>query len=205
VEQGPLYNQVGSLSNGYTARDYSYVNGATSPGASVISTYICPSDYVPKTVINYSVYSFGINSYMANAGTASWPLPTARLNGVMYYNSSVRIADISDGTTNTFLAGERYSLDLTYTSTQLLEDTRGWAWCNYNSGQDVLCDTAYVLNSPCSTTGVNARRVNFGSGHIGGANFAMCDGSVTFLANGINIVTYQRLSIPNDGITVSLP
>jgi prepilin-type processing-associated H-X9-DG protein len=86
-----------------------------------------------------------------------------------------------------------------------LEDTRGWAWCNYNSGQDLLGDTAFPLNSKASTTGVNARRTNFGSGHAGGANFLLCDGSVQFLSNGINIVTYQRLSTPNDGNAVSIP
>jgi prepilin-type N-terminal cleavage/methylation domain-containing protein/prepilin-type processing-associated H-X9-DG protein len=206
VEQGNIYTAVGTNSSNYTQRDYTYCGSTTAPGASVIPIYICPSDYVPRSVITYSVYFFGINSYFANAGTSAWPLKSASLNGVMYYNSKVRITDITDGTSNTFLAGERYSLDPTYTSTQLLPDTRGWAWCNYNSGQDLLGDTAYVLNSKASpTTGTNARRTNFGSGHTNGANFLLCDGSVTFLANGISIVTYQRLSVPNDGNAVNIP
>ena len=196
---------IGTSSSNFTQRDYTYCNGAGTPGATVVPAYICPSDHLPRKVITYQVYSFGINSYFANAGTTAWPLPTAGLNGVMYYNSKLKLANIDDGTSNTFLAGERYSLDQTYTSTQLLEDTRGWAWCNYNSGQDLLGDTNYPPNSRASTTGTNGRRTNFGSGHPGGANFLLCDGSVVFITNGINIVTYQRLSTPNDGNAVSIP
>jgi prepilin-type processing-associated H-X9-DG protein len=205
VEQNDTYAAVAVSSQNYTQRDYTYCGSAAAPGASVIPVYICPSDEVPNPVITYSTNYFGINSYFANAGTVAWPLSGASLNGVMHYNSKVNTTDITDGTSNTFLAGERYSHDVTYTSTQLLTDTRGWAWCNYNSGEDVLADTSYVLNSPASTTGTNGRRTNFGSGHTGGANFVLCDGSVTFLANGISIVTYQRLSIPNDGQVATVP
>jgi prepilin-type N-terminal cleavage/methylation domain-containing protein/prepilin-type processing-associated H-X9-DG protein len=203
VEQGNVYNLAQTASGNFTARDYTYCGSNTAPGASVIQTYICPSDYVPAQVITYSVYFFGINSYFANAGTSAWPIGTSSLNGVMYYNSSMRIASITDGTSNTLMAGERYSKDTTYTSTQLLENTRGWAWCNYNSGQDLLGDTTWPINSLASTTGTNNRRTNFGSGHTGGANFVLCDGSVTFVRNSIDIVTLQRASTPNDGNVLS--
>jgi prepilin-type processing-associated H-X9-DG protein len=205
VEQDNVFKGVSAASNNFIGRDYTYCGSTSAPGATVIKTYYCPSDYMPRTVITYSVYYFGVNSYFANAGTSAWPIKTASLNGVMYYNSRVGINDVTDGTSNTFLAGERYSRDTTYTSTQLLEDTRGWPWTNYNSGQDILCSTAYPLNSPASQTGTNARRVTFGSAHTGGANFVLCDGSVTFIRSSIDIVTYQRLSVPNDGNPVTIP
>jgi prepilin-type N-terminal cleavage/methylation domain-containing protein/prepilin-type processing-associated H-X9-DG protein len=212
MEQDNVYKAAGTLSSTtqyggpYTARDYTYCGSPTAPGATVISSYICPSDYVPRSVITYQQYFFGINSYFANAGTSAWPTgPGLSLNGVMYYNSRVRITDIKDGTSNTFLAGERFSQDSTYNSGQLLEDTRGWAWCNWNSGQDHLGDTAFPINSKAGQIGINPRRTNFGSGHSGGANFVFCDGSVRFLPTGIDIITLQRLSVPNDGTVVTLP
>jgi prepilin-type processing-associated H-X9-DG protein len=63
------------------------------------------------------------------------------------------------------------------------------------------------MNSPASAIGPDARKCNFGSGHPGGANFVMCDGSVHFLSLTTlsSIVTYQRLSVPNDGNVASLP
>ena len=200
IDQAPLFSEID-----LTQREYDYCGSPTSPGASLIAAYICPADYVPQTVIQYSTYYFGVNSYFANAGTCAWPVGSASLNGVMYYNSSVTINQITDGTSNTLLAGERYSKDPSLTDSQLA-GVRGWAWTNYNSGQDSLGDTAYPINSPESAIGVDSRLTNFGSGHAGGAYFLMCDGSVRFFSTQFtsNSVNWQRLSIPNDNYTVIL-
>jgi prepilin-type processing-associated H-X9-DG protein len=170
-----------------------------------VKTYVCPADYVPLPTINYSVYYFGVNSYFGNAGTKAWPVSSASLNGVLYYNSSVRLTDISDGTSNTLLAGERYSRDPAVSDTDLAS-WRGWAWSNSNSGGDSLGDTSWPMNSPAAVIGVDSRKCNFGSGHAGGANFLLCDGSVRFLSTSsvAGIVNYQRLSVPNDGSVVTL-
>jgi prepilin-type N-terminal cleavage/methylation domain-containing protein/prepilin-type processing-associated H-X9-DG protein len=204
VEQENLYKECDVLSNNFTLREYSYCQGPADPGASIIKTYICPSDYVPLQTIQYGAYYFGVNSYFANAGTKAWPVSNASLNGVLFYNSHVRITDITDGTTNTLLAGERYSKDPTVPDTDL-SDWRGWAWTNYNSGGDHLGDTSWPINSPAALIGENARKNNFGSGHSGGANFVLCDGSVRFISTSstANLVFWQRLSVPNDGHAIS--
>jgi prepilin-type N-terminal cleavage/methylation domain-containing protein/prepilin-type processing-associated H-X9-DG protein len=200
MDQVPLFSEI-NLSE----REYGYCGSPTSPGASVIAAYICPADYVPQTVIQYSSYYFGVNSYFANAGTSAWPVASASLNGVMYYNSSVTINQITDGTSNTLLAGERYSKDPSLTDSQLA-GTRGWAWTNYNSGQDSLGDTSYPINSQESAIGLDSRLTNFGSGHAGGANFLLCDGTVRYFSTQFttNSVNWQRLSVPNDNQTVTL-
>jgi prepilin-type N-terminal cleavage/methylation domain-containing protein/prepilin-type processing-associated H-X9-DG protein len=52
----------------------------------------------------------------------------------------------------------------------------------------------------------NDRRVcAFGSNHPGGANFALADGSVRFLADSLALATLQLLCVRNDGQAVSLP
>jgi len=200
VEQENLYKQL-DLNN----REYAYCNGPTSPGSTIVRTYICPSDYVPDEVIQYSgTYYFGVNSYFANAGTSSWPVASASFNGVMFYNSKIGFRDITDGNANTLLAGERFSQDPIDPN---LSNTRGWAWTNYNSGEDHLGDTAWPINSQESHIGNQSRLVNFGSGHGGGANFVFCDGSVQFLTlvNSSDIVLLQRLSVRNDGHYVTPP
>src|SRR4029077_11596118 len=93
VEQGDLYKELD-----LSGREYGYSMGPDSPGAQVVPAYICPSDWLPRQTIQYGTYYFGVNSYFANAGTMAWPVATASLNGVMYYNSSVRIEHIADGT-----------------------------------------------------------------------------------------------------------
>jgi prepilin-type processing-associated H-X9-DG protein len=194
MDMQPLYDQLI-----LTGREYGYCTGPNSPGASVVIVYICPADYVPMTTIEYSgTYYFGVNSYFGNAGTAAWPVATASFNGVLFYNSSIQINQISDGTSNTFLAGERFSRDPAVPDADLA-DWRGWAWTNYNSGGDSLGDTSWPINSMAANIGVDPRKTNFGSGHMGGANFLFCDGSVHFIDSTMSIVNLQRLSVPNDG------
>ncbi len=197
IEQNTVYDKFD-----LSVREYPNVTGINSPGATVIEGYLCPSDVIlPPTVKYSSNYYFGANSYFANAGTKAWPVAQATFDGVMFYNSKVAIRKITDGTSNTLLAGERFSSDPTWNQSTPLTDFRGWAWTNYNSGQDNLADTNWPINSQMAQIGVSSRKTNFGSGHPGGANFVMCDGSVQYLTldSSQDLVNLQRLSMRADG------
>jgi Protein of unknown function (DUF1559) len=82
-------------------REYGYCTGPTAPGATVIPGYICPSDEATTKVINSGTYYFGINSYFGNAGLKAWPVSLAKFDGVIFYNSNVKISKILDGTSHT--------------------------------------------------------------------------------------------------------
>lgn len=45
----------------------------------------------------------------------------------------------------------------------------------------------------------------FKSMHSGGLNFALCDGSIRFISNSIDLPTYRGLSTIRKGEVVSLP
>lgn len=196
MEQGNVYNQVMSASNNLTMDYTSYCNGPTSPGANAIKSYYCPSDYVPPTHLTvYGSYYFGVNSYFGNAGTCAWPPGAAACNGVLYYNSSTNIAAITDGLSQTLFVGEHYSYDPNVPDANL-DQWRGWGWTDWNSGADILCDTQYPMNTSLAqmpACGLDCRMTNFGSGHIGGMNMLLCDGSVQFLSNELTIVVWRRL------------
>jgi prepilin-type N-terminal cleavage/methylation domain-containing protein/prepilin-type processing-associated H-X9-DG protein len=197
-----------------TQREYANCNGPNSTGAQVVQILICPSDNLPQTVSTYTTlgvtYYFGMNSYGANGGTRSWYVSSMMTDGMFYINSRVKMGGVIDGTSNTLLFGERYHSDPAYTNIQTLG---GWAWANINAGQDYLLSTCVPINyqlPPGTVTGSpnfpeDDRVCAFGSGHTGGANFCMADGSVQFLTNSLSLPTLQALGTRAGGEVFQLP
>jgi prepilin-type N-terminal cleavage/methylation domain-containing protein/prepilin-type processing-associated H-X9-DG protein len=211
IEQDNLYKALD-----LTQREYANCNGQSSPGAQIVKPYICPSDPMTTQVSTYTTggvtYYFGMNSYLANAGTQVWYITAGKFDGMFQINSKLNIPGISDGSSNTLMAGERLHRDPAYTA---IGSLGGWAWSNYNSAQDCLGATNVPNNfllAPGTAIGSPAynedNRVNaFGSGHSGGSNFVFCDGSVRFLTmnSTSDLPTFQALSTPRGGEVVTLP
>ena len=180
----------------------------TSVAASVISTYLCPSD-IPELVAEYQQYRFGGNSYLGSAGRRSYFISDLTFDGILYYNSKVRMKDIKDGTSKTILLGERYSFDPEYPD---LKNRRGWAWNNVFAGQDVLGGVYEPVNYQLPTgvgpnpsnTLKNKKLSSYSSAHTGGANFCFADGSVRFLTltSTADLITLERLAIKDDGLII---
>lgn len=162
---------------------------------------------------NYAVSASNYMGVMGNQERCPNQGANTANNGIFFYNSSVRIRDIGDGTSNTFMVGERDG-----------ETCRGGTWIGVRNsysgtgsrGQYVVVGGAHgastVLNAD-PWDGNNLCGEGFSSLHTGGAQFVLCDGSVRFIseninfnstnrnatnANAANMGTYQRLMRRND-------
>ena len=138
----------------------------------------------------------------------------------------IRLADVTDGTSNTILLGE--TLPEFCEFQRYNSGSSGWAGGNYIAqGQTIQpinwkidpvpLGVAYTSNCktgcpPYNPSGDFNRCMwnwsttwGFKSKHTGGANFAFADGSVHFLRETIDMRTYQYLGCRHDSQAVTLP
>ena len=172
--------------------------GPNSVGAQTVKILVCPSDSaMPNPPVQQSgTLYFGLSSYGGCSGTSATNTNGNSMlkNGIFYMNSSIRITDITDGTTSTLMFGERSRLNLPATSSSTA--LGGYCWVNQFAQED------NTMNSSEPIEGMKTHDLNqFGSQHSGGliSNFAFADGSIKPLQKGISIVVFQRLSARNDG------
>lgn len=116
-------------------------------------------------------------------------------------NESVKVRDITDGTSNTIAVGERASKIIGNTN----DSQTHWAGVresNQNgSGWRGAFEVAGVTSFPInSLESVHWRyRGWFSSMHVGGAHFLLSDGAVRFISENIDAGTYMDLSDIDDG------
>jgi prepilin-type N-terminal cleavage/methylation domain-containing protein/prepilin-type processing-associated H-X9-DG protein len=179
-------------------------NSTAAPGAQPVKTLVCPADALPPTPVvqGFGNYYFGMISYGGVAGTVSTFYTAATKDGCFYINSSTRIADIIDGTTNTFFFAERYHKDNNWTAaagggpSNDITTYGGWVWTNVNAMEDLTLGTSVPINwlIPNGGTGfaVTDPRLNaIGSGHTNGANICLADGSVKFVSQATSLAVLQ--------------
>lgn len=174
--------------------------------ATVLKLYTCPSD---SRVNTPQVGPDGIlaayTSYLGVRG--EYP---GIENGVLPLGSSVRIGDISDGTSQTIMVGER---------PPSARFDSGWWYCSHWSvySHDFLLYAEMLMERmdcpppPGGKFVFGPGRINnecdmyrFWSLHGGGANFAFADGSVRFLSYSIS-PELRALASRNGGENVEVP
>ncbi len=214
IDQAPLYNNINFNADSLLSNPNNPGNIAAAQ--TVIPVYLCPSDDGNNNgkLANRSDDPFGTNTtfwgvtnYKACAGSnwawgiAAWnPVssPTGRNanstdglnfgNGVLCsdqtsVNAPTRVRDVTDGTSNTFFAGEA-----------LPAWTQWDWWFNPNASTANCAEPLNALLKRPLNLGDWPNNYSYASKHVGGGQFTMADGSVRFISENINIVTYRALA-----------
>jgi prepilin-type N-terminal cleavage/methylation domain-containing protein/prepilin-type processing-associated H-X9-DG protein len=191
LEQQPLYNAVNFDRN-------VFLNPNSTVFATGLRVLWCPSDPGIETPIfdvllepntKYTTYR---TSYAGCTGT--WynhgrnPARMEQNNGLFWAISSVRMADVEDGTSSTIAFGEKaYSLMSPGT-------TASWGFWPSGDFGDAQFSTLYPINpqrlirdGTLPLTNASLYWASSASSrHPGGANFAVLDGSVRFVKDSID-------------------
>jgi prepilin-type N-terminal cleavage/methylation domain-containing protein len=216
-EQQALYNEANTWANG-NSTGYNWWPWGNFPATPcnpalgvTVPTLICPGDGRENIVqqgSNFGLYPSSLvafTGYLAVAGSAqgneTYNGQNPGSNGIFYWTSTTRFADIIDGTSNTLMIGERPpSVDLYY----------GWwfagaGWDGSGVGDVLMAARAtnYASSLGCSTAYVGFQQGNFTnpcdqahwwSPHTGGGNFCLGDASVRFFSYSLNSILPQVCS-----------
>jgi prepilin-type N-terminal cleavage/methylation domain-containing protein/prepilin-type processing-associated H-X9-DG protein len=201
IEQINLYNEI-NFNLYTTAPDNNTAVRRT------ISGFVCPSFRRPQTTnagttsAAGTIALLGPSDYRGNMG-AGMVIPSSANgcpvqdptnpsclvydNGVLYQNSTVNIADITDGTTTTVLLGESLTL------------SGVWSMATTSV---IRTNIDRTINKPIFYNGQNYYTY-WMSKHPSMVNFGFCDGSVRVVTDGINKLVLNKIMTRAGTETVS--
>jgi prepilin-type N-terminal cleavage/methylation domain-containing protein len=184
-----------------------------NPAQKNVDMTLCPSDENGGRVEADPQYSshgvFALSNYMGVSGTnpriscydrpqncVSPANPTLTINkifnGVLFIGSNIGMEHVTDGTSNTFMVGERG-----------LPETLSWGWsiCSIGSGgsgqyDSTLADATGVLTGNARG---NDHIHHYWSYHPGVVNFLMTDGAVNGLADDTDRLAFRYMTTRNGG------
>jgi prepilin-type N-terminal cleavage/methylation domain-containing protein len=125
-------------------------------------------------------------------------------NGVMYHNSRVRLADVADGTSATFLLGEnRYGegpeAAVYALGGQPVTYAVSWASSARITFRHHLPVAVSAAADPINGPSPSPSNRTFGSHHSRGAQFVLCDGSLRFVREDVDVDRYRQMGGRADG------
>lgn len=180
--------------------------GSLTPRGSNTITTTARGDYAACSGDQWAEHAGGPASLAAEKDYP-WPDKSTVANGVSFFHSATPIADIPDGTTTTYLLGEKYLNPNHYFNgadpadnedlySGFNNDNHRIAFFNPITGAALTPRQDYPgLTSPLS----------FGSAHAGSCFMSFCDGSVRTISYTIDPETHRRLANRRDGLKVVLP
>jgi prepilin-type N-terminal cleavage/methylation domain-containing protein/prepilin-type processing-associated H-X9-DG protein len=206
LEQAPLAAQYDDKLGGLAT-----ANAAL--GANALSVYACPSDGKWATFPNRRNY-FGVAGGRLRH-SHGWR-GDVFLDGVFNINLRRRLAEISDGSSNTLAVGESFHAQRWGAGAGYGDPNVGgpvtWMMCSAcikpsclpadrSYGRDMR-NAKYPINAVVPLLPDNENDTPFGSQHPGGASFVFADGHVSLLYQGLPMNVYQLLAACDDGETI---
>ncbi|WP_437185071.1 DUF1559 domain-containing protein [Planctomicrobium sp. SH668] len=120
------------------------------------------------------------------------------------------LANITDGTSNTLMVGEKFWRNSDFTSEGNIDWNNqdgtcflmGYGWREYNVARNIRFPLSTRIENDATGDNVPSSRRGFGGRHTGTVHFLMCDGSVRGVSQNIDLFTQWRLGDRADGLVI---
>jgi prepilin-type processing-associated H-X9-DG protein/prepilin-type N-terminal cleavage/methylation domain-containing protein len=200
VEQSSVYNSLN-----FDVPLFADANASIRQ--SHLSVFLCPEDSVSAHgFVEMGDEKYAMASYVGSFGPPDLDDTQEKRDGLFSRNSSTRIAEITDGLSNTIACGERENGPFRRGGVHGPHFSYETAWSGAireisdptdDHGHMVLFQTGHTPNSSYS----DDRDVS--APHVGFANFLFADGSVRLIVESIDTSVYQSLSTRAGGEVTS--
>jgi len=196
LEQAPLFQSMN-----FDLPLWSVPNATAS--MTRVATYLCPSDAESQQGdLDREGLRYAMGCYVANFGPGDLDDNPLDRRGVFSRNSSTRLADLTDGLSQTLVTGERFNGKFQTLSIggHLFAET---IWIGAikedpddDHGHTTMFQAGHTPNSPEMDDRDAASR------HPNGTHMGFGDGSVRLIKSSINIDVYRGLSTRAGGETI---
>lgn len=200
VDQGGLHQALGIGTTPFGAVGGVPVTWAlaTPLTQTVLPVFRCPSDI--GLDLNPERGDFATANYRAVSGPITFPFFAVNqdMGGVMFQNSKISFAQITDGTSNTICVGECI-LDTTVPKRASI--WAGMRGLDPSAGSMWISDVMWWVDDATATINGSAPQA-FSSQHRGGAFFLFCDATTRFANQSVAPSVVKWLAGRDDGNSV---
>lgn len=167
-----------------------FINSALVTEAAKNDYAVCAGDSIISTPPGPpSMNPIDVNTY-------AWP-PFRQASGISYVRLQIRMAEVTDGTSQTAMVGEKYLARLHYRSGDSYGDDHP-----IFIGDDA--DNRRWTDEPPTKDATVDDIQHFGSAHPGGCQFVLCDGSTRTISYTIDAQVFRNFGNRHDGNPIEL-
>ncbi|MDA9718127.1 DUF1559 domain-containing protein [Planctomycetaceae bacterium] len=170
-------------------------SGSLRPYGSHPLSRVARSDYAANAGTNFPEYATGAID-IGDMDSHEWPEMTGTFTGIFGMRSQITFAQITDGTTKTYLIGEKYLMPENYLN-------------GMDGGDNEELYTGFNVDNH-RTTGVGRKPLrdqsqvydpfSFGSAHPGTTVMSFCDGSIRLVSYDVTEECHQAAGGRSDGL-----